>query len=148
MGRLGGYWLPHPEPRDRGRGVHDQRGTVRRIDEYGGDDRGDLCDYRTDSDDRAALHHGGRPDFGVFWRDPAHNAGVAGVHDRTGGSGSTVGGGDINSVQNVLPNVEKAIINPNKLTEYALNPEHPVGGNKAKVFESALGYNQSNVRVV
>lgn len=30
------------------------------------------------------------------------------------------------------------------LTEYALNPNHPVGGNKAKVFESALGYNQSN----
>jgi len=26
----------------------------------------------------------------------------------------------------------------------ALNPEHPVGGNKAKVFESALGYNKSN----
>lgn len=25
-----------------------------------------------------------------------------------------------------------------------MNPEHPVGGNKAKVFESALGYNQSN----
>ena len=51
---------------------------------------------------------------------------------------------DINSVQNVLPNVEKATINPNKLTGYALNPEHPVGGNKARVFESALGYNQSN----
>ena len=31
-----------------------------------------------------------------------------------------------------------------KLTEYALNPNHPVGRNKAKVFESALGYNQSN----
>ena len=51
---------------------------------------------------------------------------------------------NINSVQNALPNVEKATINPNKLTGYALNPEHPVGGNKAKVFESALGYNQSN----
>ena len=25
-----------------------------------------------------------------------------------------------------------------------MNPEHPVGGNKAKVFESALGYNKSN----
>ena len=38
----------------------------------------------------------------------------------------------------------KAIIDPRKLTDYALNPNHPVGGNKAKVFESALGYNQSN----
>ena len=43
-----------------------------------------------------------------------------------------------------VPNVEYAIINPTKLTEYALNPNHPVGKNKAKVFESALGYNQSN----
>lgn len=31
------------------------------------------------------------------------------------------------------------------ITSYALNTEHPVGGNKAKVFEFALGYNQSNV---
>lgn len=52
--------------------------------------------------------------------------------------------GSTNSVNNCLPNFEKATINPKKLTEYALNPEHPVGGNKAKVFESALGYNKSN----
>lgn len=52
--------------------------------------------------------------------------------------------GGLNSVNNCLPNFEKATINPKKLTEYALNPEHPVGGNKAKVFESALGYNKSN----
>lgn len=44
----------------------------------------------------------------------------------------------------MIPNVEGATINPKKLMEYALNPNHPVGGNKAKVFESALGYNQSN----
>ena len=25
-----------------------------------------------------------------------------------------------------------------------MNPEHPVGGNKAKVFEAALGFNQAN----
>ena len=46
--------------------------------------------------------------------------------------------------KNPLPNIENASINPKKLTEYALNPEHPVGGNKAKVFESTLGYNKSN----
>ena len=45
----------------------------------------------------------------------------------------------------VLQNSDKATIDKNKLTGYALNPEHPVGGHKAKVFESALGYNQSNV---
>ena len=44
-----------------------------------------------------------------------------------------------------LPNADKAIIDPRKITGYALNTEHPVGGNKAKVFQSALGFNQSNV---
>lgn len=44
-----------------------------------------------------------------------------------------------------LTNAEKAVIDPNKLISYALNPDHPIGGNKARVFESALGYNQSNV---
>lgn len=43
-----------------------------------------------------------------------------------------------------LVNAEKAVIDSNKVTSYALNSEHPVGGNKARVFESALGYNQSN----
>ncbi len=52
--------------------------------------------------------------------------------------------GGSKAIDNVIPNVENATINPKKLTEYALNPNHPVGGNKAKVFESALGYNQSN----
>ena len=52
--------------------------------------------------------------------------------------------GGSQAIKNALPNVENTTINPKKLTEYALNPDHPVGGNKAKVFESALGYNQSN----
>ncbi|MCA1032523.1 hypothetical protein LCL95_16040 [Bacillus timonensis] len=47
-------------------------------------------------------------------------------------------------IDNAIPNFNKATIDPRKLTDYALNPNHPVGGNKAKVFESALGYNQSN----
>ena len=59
------------------------------------------------------------------------------------GGGSSIEGGS-KAIDNAIPNVESATINPKKLTEYALNPNHPVGGNKAKVFESALGYNQSN----
>lgn len=43
-----------------------------------------------------------------------------------------------------VPNAENAQIDPRKLTEYALNPDHPVGGNKAKVFEAATGFNRSN----
>jgi hypothetical protein len=38
---------------------------------------------------------------------------------------------------------DRAVIDPRKLTEYALNPSHPVGGNKARVFEK-LGFNQGN----
>ncbi|MCE6998527.1 hypothetical protein LZG04_27550 [Saccharothrix sp. S26] len=43
-----------------------------------------------------------------------------------------------------VANAENAIIGPRKFTEYALNPDHPVGGNKAKVFEPALGYDRSD----
>lgn len=40
------------------------------------------------------------------------------------------------TMKNALPNLEDATITPDKLTEQSLNPEHPVGGNKVKVFES------------
>ncbi|WP_339816799.1 phage minor capsid protein [Paenibacillus sp. FSL R7-0216] len=33
-----------------------------------------------------------------------------------------------------------------KLTQYALDPNHPKGKDKARVFQSALGYNQSNYK--
>jgi len=42
-----------------------------------------------------------------------------------------------------LVGANRAVIDPRKLTEYALNPSHPVGANKARVFEK-LGFNQSN----
>ena len=50
--------------------------------------------------------------------------------------------------QNPLPNFENAKIDSRKLTEYALNPDHPIGQNKAKVFKSALGYNKSNANLL
>ena len=39
-----------------------------------------------------------------------------------------------------LPNASHAIIDPRKLTSHALNPGHPIGGNKARVFQSVLGF--------
>ena len=48
------------------------------------------------------------------------------------------------SVDNPLPYFKNAVIDSKKIYDYALNPNHPVGGNKARVFGSALGYNQSN----
>lgn len=39
----------------------------------------------------------------------------------------------------LLPNIERASIDPRKLADYALNPGHPEGRHKARVFLSALG---------
>ncbi|QDV35748.1 DUF6883 domain-containing protein [Tautonia plasticadhaerens] len=38
-----------------------------------------------------------------------------------------------------LPNAEDAIVDPEKLRSYCLNPEHIRGKHKARVFASALG---------
>ena len=45
---------------------------------------------------------------------------------------------------NLLPNHERAIIEDSKLIHYALNPQNERGQHKARVFESALGFNLSN----
>src|SRR5687767_5393148 len=39
----------------------------------------------------------------------------------------------------LLPNAERAFIDPRKLADYSLSPEHPVGGHKAILFERLLG---------
>lgn len=45
----------------------------------------------------------------------------------------------------ILRNADQAKIDAEgKLRDYALNPNHPVGGPKAKRFKSMLGYDQSN----
>ena len=43
-----------------------------------------------------------------------------------------------------LPGGDKAIVEIEKLTEYCLNPEHPRGKHKARVFESVLGFTLAN----
>lgn len=45
---------------------------------------------------------------------------------------------------NFLPEYDRAIIEESKLIEYALNPENERGQHKARVIESALGFNLSN----
>ncbi len=39
-----------------------------------------------------------------------------------------------------LPNAEQAFVDSRKLTEYCLDPAHPRGRHKARVFASALGF--------
>jgi hypothetical protein len=47
-----------------------------------------------------------------------------------------------------LPSPELAFIDDRKLLGYSLNYEHVAGKHKARVFESALGINQSNYTVL
>ena len=39
-------------------------------------------------------------------------------------------------------------VDPQKLTDYALDPDHPVGRQKGALFESVLGYTASNWRAL
>lgn len=43
-----------------------------------------------------------------------------------------------------IPNANRAVIDIRKLTDYALNPDHPEGGDKARVFAAALGFTADN----
>lgn len=47
-----------------------------------------------------------------------------------------------------LPNAEQAIIEIEKLRDYSLSPDHPVGKHKARVFESSLGLRQEHAQVI
>jgi len=44
----------------------------------------------------------------------------------------------------LLPNGERAFIDPVKITDYVLNPGHRLGRNKARVFRAALGLTQAD----
>lgn len=43
-----------------------------------------------------------------------------------------------------LPNSNKALVEIEKLRDYSLNPNHPVGKHKARVFRAALGITQKD----
>lgn len=47
-----------------------------------------------------------------------------------------------------LPNGDRAEIPTQKLVGYCLNPNHPSGKHKAKVFASALGITADNIEVL
>lgn len=47
-----------------------------------------------------------------------------------------------------LPNSDRALIDERKLIEYALNPDHARGGDKARQFAAALGYDRSNCDIL
>jgi hypothetical protein len=44
-----------------------------------------------------------------------------------------------------LPNAERAFVDIAKLRDYSLDPVHPEGKHKARVFASALGLSRSDV---
>ena len=47
-------------------------------------------------------------------------------------------------MSSMLPNADNAIIDAAKLREYCLNPRHPRGRHKARVFATALGLTPSD----
>lgn len=48
------------------------------------------------------------------------------------------------ATMNLIPNHEIAEIDPRKLLDYALNPDHEIGKNKARRFKAALGFDRQN----
>ena len=48
----------------------------------------------------------------------------------------------------LLPHADHAFIDPRKLAEYSLSPEHPVGGHKAIRFERVLGITAQDAAVL
>ncbi|PIF28163.1 hypothetical protein CLU88_3069 [Acidovorax sp. 56] len=75
---------------------------------------------------------------------PQNGSGVSGVEAASSRDISNNGGVELAEGASSLIGANRAVIDPRKLTDYALNPAHPVGGNKARVFESALGFTKSN----
>lgn len=49
-----------------------------------------------------------------------------------------------NSMANLLPHAEKAVVDIRKLRDYCLNPEHDDGKHKARLFLSSLGMTADN----
>ena len=47
-----------------------------------------------------------------------------------------------------LPNTEQAFVDIVKLRDYCLNPDHPRGKHKARVFLSALGLTTANAAIL
>ena len=47
-----------------------------------------------------------------------------------------------------LPGAERAVVDLAKLREYCLNPQHPRGRHKARVFTSALNLHQADAEIL
>ena len=45
-----------------------------------------------------------------------------------------------------LPNADRAVIDARKLADYCLDPTHPRGRHKARVFRAALGIDRTDAR--
>ena len=47
-----------------------------------------------------------------------------------------------------LPNGDRAVVDIRKIRDYSLNPDHPGGGHKARVFRAVLGLGRENATTV
>jgi len=48
----------------------------------------------------------------------------------------------------ILPNAHLAVVDDAKLVEYCLNPQHPRGRHKARVFRSRLGIGPNEFQIL
>jgi len=64
------------------------------------------------------------------------------------GVGGVKAGDKIDTTMATLPNHANAVINEQKLSGYALDSEHPVGGHKARKFKAALGFESAHVKEI
>lgn len=48
----------------------------------------------------------------------------------------------------IIPNAHRAIIDTHKLSGYVLNPQHPQGKHKARVFEAVLGLTKADTNTL
>lgn len=47
-----------------------------------------------------------------------------------------------------LPSAENAVVDIEKLRDYSLNPNHPKGKHKARVFQEKLGYDRQDAELL
>lgn len=47
-----------------------------------------------------------------------------------------------------LPNAENAVVDIEKLRDYCLNPNHPKGKHKARLFQLKLGYGRGDAQLL
>lgn len=81
--------------------------------------------------------------------DPMYRVRLVGDVARGGTPGLGAGAmSDQKLARDVMPNADEPIIPDAKLSKYLLNPDHPRGADKARVYKAALGFGQEDAALL